>query len=75
MVRQAIDPRDREPDPLLVEAAVSGRLWLSDLAQHERVYVVDQLTRRGESADMIASRLRCGKRVIQRIRASIRQSA
>lgn len=75
MVRRAIDPRDLEPDPLLLEAALAGRLWLSDLAAHERAYVVGQLTARGESADLIASRLRCGKRVVQRIRASIRQSA
>lgn len=72
---RTIDPRDSEPDPLLIEAAVNGRLWLSDLATHERQYVVGALTARGESADLIASRLRCGKRVVQRIRASIRQSA
>lgn len=72
---RSIDPRDQEPDPLLVDAAQMGRLWLSDLAQHEREYVVGALTRKGESADLIASRLHCGKRVIQRLRAANRAAS
>lgn len=69
------DPRVEPPDPLLVDAARAGRIWLSDLAAHERLYVVAELTRRGETADLIASRLHCGKRVIQRIRAQCRAAS
>lgn len=67
-----VDPREQEPDPLLVDAARAGRLYLSDLATHERRFVVRQLTDRGETADLIAHRLHCKKRVIQRIRAENR---
>jgi hypothetical protein len=69
-----VDPREQEPDPLLVDAARAGRLYLSDLADHERRFVVGALTSRGESADLIADRLHCGKRVIQRIRAQNRST-
>lgn len=69
------DPRDDAPDPLLIEAAYAGRLWLSDLSPAEREYVVAALTRRGDSADLIAGRLHCGKRVVQKLRAAARRTA
>lgn len=72
--RRAVDPREFAPDPLLVDAARDGRLWLSDLTGEERRFVVGALTARGESADLIAQRLHCGKRVVQRIRAENRAS-
>lgn len=66
------DPRVEAPDPLLVDAARDGRLWLSDLTATERRYVVGELTRRGEAAELISVRLHCSKRLIQRIRAETR---
>lgn len=75
MTRRVVDPRALPPDPLLVDAARAGRLWLSDLTADERRYVVAALTAKGETADLIAHRLHCKKRVIQRIRAEVRAAA
>ena len=70
-----MDPREEPPDPLLVDAALAGRLWMSDLTTKERQFVVDALTRRGDTAILIAHRLHCGKRLVQRVRALNRTTA
>lgn len=63
-----------EVDPHLVEAALSGRLFASDLTYVERVYVAGRLTRQGDTAAQIATRLRVSLRTAQRLQAVARQA-
>lgn len=60
-------------DPLLVDAALDGRIWASDLLYAERVWLVGQLTHRGDSIQMICVRLRISRRTAQRLRAAHRK--
>lgn len=57
-------------DPLLVDAALDGRIWATDLLYAERVWLVGQLTTRGDSIQMIMTRLRISRRTAQRLRAA-----
>lgn len=61
-------------DPHLVEAALSGRLFASDLTYVERVYVAGRLTAQGDTAAQVASRLRVSLRTAQRLQAVARQA-
>ena len=61
-------------DPHLVEAALSGRLFASDLTYVERVYVAGRLTMQGDTAAQVASRLRVSLRTAQRLQAVARQA-
>lgn len=58
------------PDPHLLDAALAGRLWATELTIPDRVFVVDQLGSRGESVGQIADRLHCSRRLVQRIRST-----
>ncbi len=59
-----------EPDPMLVDAVLAGRLDATTMPPEDRAYVVAILTENhGESADQIADRLHCSQRLIKRIRA------
>lgn len=60
-------------DPHLVEAALSGRLFASDLTYVERVYVAGRLTAQGDTAAQIASRLRVSLRTAQRLQSASRR--
>lgn len=64
--------RLEQVDPHLVEAAMSGRLYASDLTYVERVYVAGRLTAAGDTAAQIASRLRVSLRTAQRLQAKAR---
>ena len=68
-------PERDEPDPMLAEAAYAGRLYASDLSAPERRFVVEHLTGRGDTADRIAERLHCSKRLVQRIRSEVRAAS
>lgn len=59
-------------DPHLVEAAMSGRLYASDLTYIERVYVAGRLTASGDTAAQVAARLRVSLRTAQRLQATAR---
>lgn len=61
-------------DPHLVEAALSGRLFASDLTYVERVYVAGRLTGQGDTAAQVATRLRVSLRTAQRLQAVARQA-
>lgn len=61
-------------DPHLVEAALSGRLFGSDLTYVERVYVAGRLTAQGDTAAQVAARLRVSLRTAQRLQAVARQA-
>lgn len=60
-------------DTHLIDAAIAGRLRMTELDNVDRQYVVDRLTARGESAEGIASRLHCSQRLVQRIRSGHHQ--
>ena len=62
-------------DELLVPAALDGRIWASDLTYPERVWLVGQLTERGDSIDMICTRIRVSRRTAQRLRAAAKLQA
>jgi hypothetical protein len=55
-------------DPMLVDAALAGRLQIGQLDQPDRCYLVAELTARGESGEQIAERLRCSRRLICHLR-------
>lgn len=61
-------------DPHLVEAALSGRLFASDLTYVERVYVAGKLTSQGDTAAQVATRLRVSLRTAQRLQAVARRA-
>lgn len=61
-------------DPHLVEAALSGRLYATDLTYTERVYVAGKLTTTGDTAAQIATRLRTSLRTAQRLQAAARKA-
>ena len=60
-------------DPHLVDAAMSGRLFGSDLTYVERVYVAGRLSARGDTAAQVAGRLRVSMRTAQRLQAEARR--
>lgn len=60
-------------DPHLVDAAMSGRLFASDLTYVERVYVAGRLSARGDTAAQVAGRLRVSPRTAQRLQAEARR--
>ncbi|QKY79932.1 hypothetical protein PQD13_gp20 [Gordonia phage Clawz] len=60
-------------DPLLVDAALDGRIWATDLLYAERVWLVGKLSDRGDSIQMIMTRLRISRRTAQRLRAAARR--
>lgn len=60
-------------DPHLVEAAMSGRLFASDLTYVERVYVAGKLTAHGDTATQVAGRLRVSLRTAQRLQSEARR--
>ncbi len=62
-------PERWEPDPMLVDSAVDGRLHAVGMDEADRCAVVAALSDRGESADQIADRLHCSPRLVKRIRA------
>lgn len=64
--------RLEEVDPHLVEAAMSGRLYASDLTYIERVYVAGRLSEAGDTAAQVAARLRVSLRTAQRLQATAR---
>ncbi len=68
-------PGPDEVDPLLVDAALDGRIWASDLTAGERAHVIEQLHARGDTAQLIAERLHCSKRLVQKVRATHRNTA
>lgn len=59
-------------DELLVPAALDGRIWASDLTYPERVWLVGRLTTRGDSIEMICTRIRVSRRTAQRLRKAAR---
>lgn len=59
-------------DELLVPAALDGRIWASDLTYPERVWLVGRLTDRGDSIEMICTRIRVSRRTAQRLRKASR---
>jgi len=61
-------------DPHLVEAAMSGRLWASDLTYVERVFVAGRLTASGDTAARVADRLRVSLRTAQRLQSAARSA-
>lgn len=63
---------EEEFDPLLVDAALDGRIWASDLTYSERVWLVGKLTARGDSVATICDRLRVSRRTAQRLRSEAR---
>lgn len=63
-----------EVDPHLVDAAMSGRLFASDLTYVERVFVAGRLTARGDTARQVSSRLRVSLRTAQRLQAGARRA-
>lgn len=73
--RKSPDPRTRPPDPLLIEAALCHRLWICDLTDPERLFVVDHLTRAGHTAEQIATWLHCSLRLIRKTRSRLRAAA
>lgn len=58
-----------EPDEMLVDAALCGRLAAEGLDEPDRCYVVAGLTARKVSAPQIAELLRCSERTVHHIRA------
>lgn len=59
-------------DPLLIDAALDGRLWLTDLTYPERLWIVQSLAARGESVPLICERLHTSRSTVQRLRREIR---
>lgn len=55
-------------DDVIPDAVRSGMLKLPDLGPDDRCHVVAELTRRGESAQLIADRLGCSIRQVKLIR-------
>lgn len=64
----------QQVDPHLVEVALSGRLYASDLTYVERVYVAGKLTASGDTAAQVSTRLRVSLRTAQRLQAAARQA-
>lgn len=60
-------------DPHLVDAALSGRLYGSDLTYVERIYVAGRLTALGDTAAQVSTRLRVSLRTAQRLQAHARR--
>lgn len=57
-----------EPDANLIEAAIAGRVHHEQLSQHDRAWLIAQLTHRGITTDTIAAWLRCSRRTVQMVR-------
>lgn len=57
------------PDEFLIEAAIAGRVHHDQLPDHDRAWLIAQLSHRGYHNDVIADWLRCSKRSVQNTRA------
>lgn len=57
------------PDDHLIEAAIAGRVHYDQLPDHDRAWLIAQLSHRGHHNDVIADWLRCSRRTIQNTRA------
>lgn len=64
----ALHPRKWQPDECLVDAALAGRLTVTELDPADKAWLVARLSHRGETADRIAEALHCTRRYIQQIR-------
>lgn len=64
----SLHPRRWIPDCNLTDAALSGRIHVSDLDQADRAWLVASLTYAGRTTDLIASKLHCSRRLVQQIR-------
>lgn len=62
-------PQRWHEDRHLVEAAIAGRVRAENLDAADRAWLVAELTHSGSTADMIADRLHCSRRLVLQIRA------
>ncbi|WP_187685099.1 helix-turn-helix domain-containing protein [Nocardia wallacei] len=58
-----------EPDAMLIESAIAGRVRYANLQPHEKPWLVAQLTAAGHTTDTIAAWLHCSRRTVQTARS------
>jgi hypothetical protein len=57
-----------EPDEMLIEAAIAGRVRHDQLTAHDRAWLIAHLTHRGVHTETIAAWLHCSRRTVQTAR-------
>lgn len=58
-----------DPDPMLIDAALAGRLTARQLPPHELAWLTTQLMNQGDTIELAANRLKCSTRWLKQIRA------
>lgn len=58
-----------QPDDHLIEAAIGGRVHHDQLPEHDRAWLIAQLSHRGYHNAVISDWLRCSPRTVQNARA------
>lgn len=58
-----------EPDPVVLDAVMDGRLAFRDLDLDSQSWVVAELSERGLTTLLISEKLKCSQRQVKRVRA------
>lgn len=59
-------------DPAIYDMAMEGRFYASDFTHVERLWLVGELTKRGETVSLIAERMHASVSTVQRLRREYR---
>lgn len=62
-------------DPAIYDMAMEGRFYASDFTHVERLWLVGELTKRGETVELIAERIHASISTVQRLRREFRVQA